>query len=192
VIGDFNAGELDCSVSETVPAGYAPSHAAGVGLAGIAGSIASTDEACSFFDVSNGQFTCAITNTLQAVQITVFKEWIDENPQFELPQFVEIELRCSEAGFVGAQFIAPGAPGEFSVFPHFDGETCVVSEEAQVGVITDSGDCEGLFIEPGLDAECTVVNTRLFAGIPTLSQYGLAILGLLMLMMGFVAVRRLA
>jgi len=37
---------------------------------------------------------------------------------------------------------------------------------------------------------CTVVNTVFFEGIPTLSQYGMAILALLMLGMGFVGFRR--
>lgn len=57
-------------------------------------------------------------------------------------------------------------------------------------MLTDTGDCDGLAIEPGLDAECTVVNTRLYAGIPTLSRYGLLVLSVLMLLMGWVAVRR--
>jgi hypothetical protein len=35
-----------------------------------------------------------------------------------------------------------------------------------------------------------VVNTRLYAGIPTLSQYGLLVLSLLMLLIGVTAVRR--
>jgi hypothetical protein len=42
----------------------------------------------------------------------------------------------------------------------------------------------------GQDNSCTIYNTRLYEGIPTLSQYGLGILALVMLGMGFVAFRR--
>jgi hypothetical protein len=37
---------------------------------------------------------------------------------------------------------------------------------------------------------CTITNTSFFEGIPTLNQYGLAILALLMLGVGFVGFRR--
>jgi hypothetical protein len=38
--------------------------------------------------------------------------------------------------------------------------------------------------------ECTITNTVFFEGIPTLNQYGLALLALLMLGVGFVGFRR--
>jgi predicted extracellular nuclease len=190
VVGDFIVGTLNCSVSEDVPTGYTPAHNASLGYLGIAGSVVSGDTACEYIEISNGQFLCHITNTLQEVEVTVFKEWIDDNPEYNLPQFAHVELNCSQAGFIGGQYITPAEPGVFSVFPHYDGETCVVTEEPEVGVLADLEDCDGLYIEPGLDAECTVVNTRLYAGIPTLSQYGLLVLSLLMLLIGVTAVRR--
>jgi hypothetical protein len=42
----------------------------------------------------------------------------------------------------------------------------------------------------GENASCTIYNTVFFEGIPTLSQYGMAILALLMLGAGFVGFRR--
>lgn len=45
-------------------------------------------------------------------------------------------------------------------------------------------------IEAGLGDECTITNTVFFEGIPTLSQYGMAIMALLMLGVGFVGMRR--
>ena len=42
------------------------------------------------------------------------------------------------------------------------------------------------------EEECTIVNTVFFEGIPTLSQWGMAIMALLMLGIGFVSVRRFA
>ena len=37
---------------------------------------------------------------------------------------------------------------------------------------------------------CTITNTESFEGIPTLSQYGMAIMALLMLGVGFIGMRR--
>ncbi|MCH8058292.1 MAG: IPTL-CTERM sorting domain-containing protein [Proteobacteria bacterium] len=42
----------------------------------------------------------------------------------------------------------------------------------------------------GDSEECTIINTAFFEGIPTLNQYGLAIMALLMLGVGFVGFRR--
>lgn len=49
----------------------------------------------------------------------------------------------------------------------------------------------GFFIAVNEGHECTFTNTVFFEGIPTLSQYGMAILALLMLGVGFVGFRRL-
>ena len=45
-------------------------------------------------------------------------------------------------------------------------------------------------VSVGNPAECTVTNTVFFEGIPTLNQYGLAIMALLMLGIGMVGFRR--
>ena len=63
-------------------------------------------------------------------------------------------------------------------------------ESTTGGVISDDSDCQDLMIAPGVGAECTIENTRLYEGIPTLSQYGLALLALLMLAVGTVGFRR--
>ena len=61
--------------------------------------------------------------------------------------------------------------------------------------ITQSGvesedNCGGRSIEAGGSSSCTFVNTVFFEAIPTLSQYGLALLALLMLGIGAVGFRR--
>ena len=45
-------------------------------------------------------------------------------------------------------------------------------------------------VESGDEIACEIVNTVFFEGIPTLNQYGMAILALLMLGVGFVGFRR--
>jgi hypothetical protein len=83
------------------------------------------------------------------------------------------------------------------VVPDWDGGTqCWVEEEVyDSSVEVDDSDCS----EPGSldvelagagDNECTIVNTVFYEGIPTLSQYGMAIMALLMLGVGFVGFRR--
>ncbi|MGD2128039.1 MAG: hypothetical protein PVJ33_12890 [Lysobacterales bacterium] len=191
VVTDFSTGDLDCEVFETVPEGYQQFYTPSGDS-----SFESDEAACYFTAVEVGdKNTCAIENQLLPVDVTVNKEWIDEHPEYNLPEFVEVELNCSGLGLVGTQHIAPGSPGIFSVLPYYDGTVCTVEEEQQAGVISDTDDCQGenlLQVLPGQGAECTVVNIRLFAGIPTLSQFGLALLAVLTFGIGFIAYRRAA
>lgn len=204
VIGDFVPGDLDCDVFEDpVPTGYEQSYVAGDNPDALYASLSSDEAGCHFEGVQTGTFDCAITNTLLPVEVTVNKEWIDENPQFNSPLWVDITLRCANSDIIGAYncgndecvdaFIDPDNPGVFGVYPAWDGSSeCSVSEQHDASVLAELGDCETLALAPGVGAECTIVNTRLYAGIPTLSQYGLALLALLMLGVGLVSFRRLA
>ena len=57
------------------------------------------------------------------------------------------------------------------------------------------GTGQGLYsleVSVGSGDSCVITNTVFFEGIPTLSQYGMALMALLMLGIGFVAVRRIA
>ena len=55
----------------------------------------------------------------------------------------------------------------------------------------ESSGCENVMYMPGNhDGACTMTNTVFLQGIPTLSQYGMAIMALLMLGVGFVGFRR--
>lgn len=58
-------------------------------------------------------------------------------------------------------------------------------------VEVDESDCANIEVEAGMGDECTITNTVFFEGIPTLNQYGMALLALLMLGMGFIGMRRL-
>ena len=87
------------------------------------------------------------------------------------------------------------------VCPHWDGTDCWVTEKIHDSAVeSDVSDCDGevkgnvLFnIQPGeWESRCTVINTRIYEGVPTLSQYGLGVLALLMLGVGMVGFRRFA
>ncbi len=198
VVGDFEQGTLDCEVTEVVPDGYSASYNEGDGV---------SDENCSWENAFGLQHACTISNSLDLVEVVVTKEWIDENPQFEAQNVAGATWTCSnvafpcELGFVnecdGGNLDFFGNPGEdsFSVFPDWEvGTTCSITEVnlLESGIEVDDSDCQGLLLFPGDSASCTIVNTRLFEGIPKLSQYGLGLLALLMLGVGFVAYRRFA
>ena len=196
VIGDFAQGELDCEVTEEVPVGYEASYDNGD---------TESDVSCSWVDLIGGQYACTIDNDLLPSEVTVTKEWIDENPGFDAQNIAEAYWSCSNAAFcIGVAGGPGGCSGyldfygnpdddSFEVFPDWEsGTTCNIVETTVFdgGVEIDDSDCQGIELFPGDSAECTIVNTRLYEGIPTLSQYGLGLLALMMLGMGFVAVRR--
>ncbi len=198
VVVDFNDGEMDCTVTETAGAdGYSVSY--------FDGTTASPD-GCNFADVGHGNaFSCRIDNSLEEVEVEVTKVWIDENPQFNAQNVAGATWSCSnvafpcELGFAngcdGGNLDFFGNPGEdsFFVFPDWEsGTSCSITEVnlLESGIEVDDSECQGLVVFPGGGASCTIFNTRLFEGIPTLSQYGLGLLALLMLSVGLVGFRR--
>ncbi len=210
VVQDYQVGTLDCEVFEDpVPQGYAPDHSASFDpIDALFGTVTDDDNGCYYTEIQTGTYGCDITNTLLPVDVTVNKEWIDEHPEFQSPTIVEIEFSCNApivdyceeidgvCGFEGGgdtvyTLIDPDNPGEFQVLPHWDGTTvCTATEEFQPGVIQDQDDCAEIPLAPGQGGECTIVNTRIYEGIPTLSPYRLALLAFLMLAIGLVGIRR--
>jgi len=193
VIGDFEQGELNCTVTEAPVDGYTASYNDGVGV--------SADN-CSWENLTGRQFTCIISNDLQPSPVEVTKEWVDENPGFNPFNVADAVYRCTnhaldDDGIVegNLDFYTEGSSDTvtFPVLPDWDtGTNCSIVEVnlPDGGVEVDDSNCQNIRLFPGDSASCTIVNTRLYEGIPTLSQYGLAVLALLMLGMGFVGFRR--
>ena len=75
-----------------------------------------------------------------------------------------------------------------ATFTCFDGlqEEDIFDDSVEV----DTSDCASLHVAIASGDSCTVTNTVFFEGIPTLNQYALAILALLILGVGFVGFRR--
>jgi hypothetical protein len=84
------------------------------------------------------------------------------------------------------------------IIPSFDGTNVYLYEEIYDSSVESSNTCGNdangmagmVTIKPNQGAACKFTNTVFFEGIPTLSQYGLAIMVLLMLGVGFVGFRR--
>lgn len=184
IITDFADGEMDCEVSVADAQGYTPSAACEI-------------EAV----VDQSSNPCDFDLNVDFVAFEVSKVWIDENPGFNNDTFASADFSCSGV-FNGAShgnfngnvnFVGQEATSTVNLRPHWDGSTvCTVFEAPVNGAESDASDCEAVSVMLGSDAACTIYNTRLYEGIPTLSQYGMAIMALLMLGVGFVAARRFA
>jgi hypothetical protein len=184
VIGDFEQGALNCEVSEVVPDGYTAVYNSGFD--------------CVYENIAGAQYNCAIDNLLNEVEVEVTKVWIDENPQFNSQNIADASWECSNVALDGEdsgllEFFGNPSTDSFFVFPSWDGGTdCEVTEVfiSDSGVEIDDSECDSIVVFPGSGGSCTIYNTRLYEGIPTLSQYGLGILALLMLGVGLVGFRR--
>ena len=210
IVQDYEVGTLNCDIfEEPIPAGYDQTYNATADpIDTLPGPVNSDDDGCHYEDVSTGTYGCEIVNRLLPVDVTVNKEWFDDKPEFQNPEWVDITFTCNapildvcDGGIEGCsiegfgntttEYIDPDNPGEFRVIPHWDGSTvCSATEESQPGVIQDQDDCAAIPLAPGQGGSCTLTNTRFYEGIPTLSQYGLMLLSLLMLGMGAFAFRR--
>jgi hypothetical protein len=67
---------------------------------------------------------------------------------------------------------------------------CHAWENVSDSYVEVDNDCYDIEVAAGMGDECTITNTVFFEGIPTLNQYGMAIMALLMLGMGLVGFRR--
>lgn len=213
VVRDFETGTLDCQLSEQLPTGYQASYSCDGESACSAGSASPLDPyfqgPCSFTDVElDDDNICFIRNYVAPASVDVTKQWIDENPEFQGPTNAHMAWACVNARSSGNDLSLGSEEGDlyfhlpeetipFTIYPNFDPDyptVCSVTEDfpgfdSDIESFTD--DCQGLMVALGGGANCTVVNTRLYEGIPTLGEYGKLLLALLMLAAGLVAARRL-
>lgn len=78
------------------------------------------------------------------------------------------------------------------VIPEYPDSDCFVVESVSDDAAEVDNGCNNLTVSVGQGAACTITNTVFFEGIPTLSQYGMALMALMMLGIGFVGFRRFA
>jgi len=211
VVSSFTPGDMDCSVSESpVPDGYTDSYVAPEGTGGVADSIGSDAEGCHFTGVIGGQFECQVTNTSGAVVVSVDKVWdigsqngdaVDLETDItiycnaEMPEGSEVDesgIWAYTEHVVGSQTVST------QVIPASPSSSCWATESelpSSFEVVNECGDSEGtaqMTVSAGEGDQCTITNTVFFEGIPSLNQYGLALLALLMLGVGLIGFRRFA
>jgi hypothetical protein len=155
-----------CTATETVPVGYAANQTDCVGVA-LGGS-------------------CTITNTLNTNTVVVNKDF---NPNSLAP--VSVALTCTSGTITATPLnAAEGAPAVFTVTGALPGATCTARETVPAGYTANQTDCVGV----ALNGSCTITNTLTLDtspnGIPTLSEWAMLLLGALLTILGFAAVRR--
>ncbi|MHC5112653.1 MAG: IPTL-CTERM sorting domain-containing protein [Planctomycetota bacterium] len=179
----------NCEVTESgVPSGYT--------------AILNDGAGCSWTEVHHGFFTCEIYNQANPATFTVHKDWVVMNDGGDAVFGKALVTATCNAEIVGGDFdidtttwsttddLADGEKLVATVDTTEGSATCWASENVLESGVESEDDCGARQIAAGGSSSCTFTNTVFFEGIPTLSQYGLAIMALLMLGVGFVGFRR--
>ena len=148
---------------------------------------------------------CHIKMVPELAEVTVSKDWDTVNTGGEPIKFdatiiasssdedaIPGSSPCENRYCLSFDFIGENPSDEiFFVKAGYLGESILLTEVNQDSSVEITNNCGGsVRVFPGSEASCGFVNTVFFEGIPTLSQYGLAIMALLMLGVGFVGFRR--
>jgi len=202
VLTNVDEAVTNCTVTETGHAdGYTAFFVAGGDTAGSTGGA----DGCTFPNVAPGDMnTCEIRNAADDATFTVHKVWdiFNDGAGDEVIEQAYVTIWCDAEitnGYYDDYFynwyisgyLGDGGSLIAKVDTTFGDATCWADEDVgdQSGV-ESSGNCYPRSISAGGSSECTFTNTVFFEGIPTLSQYGLALMALLMLGMGMVGFRR--
>jgi hypothetical protein len=169
---------------------------------------------CRWSDVDEGDVNyCIIRNVPNTAEFSITKEWVVEGAGGNLLDFEARMAIRSTAYFTNSheckgnsnQFCSwvtfdngPASETQtFTIYPGFEGASIYVEEKIWDSSFDSDNDCGGsMSVMPegyeGASGEdsCTFTNTAFFEGIPTLNQYGMAIMALLMLGVGFIGFRR--
>jgi len=191
---------MNCKVEEIGGTdGYVTSYEAGT-ITGVADIINDDPYGCYYECIIGGQFTCDLTNTAEPTTFTVYKDWVIENDSRDFVDLlVDVAISCEseifEDGAVQVNddlWILSGEIGDGgSLTATVDTTTGSARCSAVENISKSSGvesadDCGWRYIPAGSSDFCTFTNTLFFEGIPTLNQYGLMVLALLMLGVGAV------
>ena len=167
-----------------------------INLSGLSAGYVEFNDGCTFTgDTLNAENTCDLlvepVGTL--VEVATSFEGV-EDPNIDTSFTTVIEC-MNVSPTTGPDFIdvtVENTDGSFSAVWYADpdgGTDCSVTlNPASSAVEGDS--CDFSFMLGDTEAGCDVVGGVFFEGIPTLSQYGMAIMVLLMLGVGFVGFRR--
>ncbi|MFC1796060.1 IPTL-CTERM sorting domain-containing protein, partial [Pseudomonadota bacterium] len=210
VVRSYESGAMDCSVTEDPDSGYMAEFAA----SGDSESVDDDPQApgCHFTAVSGGDANvCAITNSPEPVDVVIDKEWVMSgatqggvSTNYILTLWCDSEIIGGTQGYPNGVTSAPSSITDWHlmfygdgsdtftamVVPNFPTSSCWVEENIQDDAVETENGCMDISVSVGNPAACTITNTVFFEGIPTLNQYGLAIMALLMLGIGMVGFRR--
>ena len=206
VVTNLPDSGVTCTVTESGgPDGYTPVLNGGAG--------------CEWTDVTGFVYNCDIVNEANPATFIVNKVWeVNEESGEEVVRVAEITITCDaeiEGGYqrddddessqeLPAGIILPPGYGDWMLDETVIGNgsveatidtsmgpvMCGAEETSEQSGVEVTDDCGPRQIAAGATSECTITNTVFFEGIPSLNQYGLAIMALLMLGLGMVGFRR--
>jgi hypothetical protein len=190
VVTDIPESGATCEVTESGgPDGYT--------------TVLNGGDGCTWEEVVVGRFRCDIDNVANPATYTVEKEWavFQDGGDVVIP-LADVTIECDsvilndDAWFDdGTWYLSDHLGDGESLMAYVDvtdeSATCSATEDIdQSGVESVALGCSGTTLSAGGSHTCVFRNTVFFEGIPTLSQYGLALLVLLTLGVGFVGLRR--
>lgn len=207
VVTNYEPGELNCEIwEEPTIAGYTPDYQVGAttGNTDLSGGISDDADGCYYQAVIDGAFTCDISNDADPARFTVTKEWEYFNQGGDvIEEDVLVTISCNnqilnpDAAYDSTTnyWMLTGVLGaNESLTVQVDTTTssasCMASESAVSSGVESSDDCGWRTIPAGTTSQCTISNTVFFEGVPTLNQYGLALMALLMLGIGMLGFRK--
>jgi hypothetical protein len=177
--------------------------------------------ACSWTNVQAGDSnSCVIVNKPDPVKVEVTKLWDVTNAGGDyFDRDAEISIICdgkmspsdgkkygkwyfdthiNDSMYVNDQYTVT-----VEVIPNYPSSYCYAEEDHVYSAVQTTSDCGsydkkihevvgGMEVSAGQGDSCTITNTLFFEGVPTLNQWGMAIMALLMLGLGMVGFRRFA
>jgi uncharacterized repeat protein (TIGR01451 family) len=195
-LASYVAGATKCEITEVVPDGYTPDY-----FNGDVNSAVS----CVYEDIPAGaSFSCLIYNELDPVTVTVTKEWEGVTADEGIDLLAIADYECNNVREASDSLVLTSVEGSLNfqgetdsevitgLYPDYGGSSyCAVTElKLDSAAEGDDSDCANLPISLGEGNSCTIYNTVFFEGIPTLNQYGLMLMALLMLAIGAIGFRR--
>ena len=196
--------QVNCDITEDVPENYTARYNCNDDDCGDSGQQLAK---CAYLDVDPRRtYRCSIANRPVPATVTVTKTWIVEGADLGFDGGHYVHGRCDslvvgegEDGKCGPdcwysevwQNEAVDGEYEFTIpRPNYPYTRCTFGESVNDSVVESENGCGKMNLAAGAEVECEIVNTVFFEGIPTLNQYGMAILALLMLGVGFIGFRR--
>ena len=150
---------------------------------------------CSWTGLTGGLRSCAIENTPEATTVSVGTT-VDTDGEATIDPTFTTTIVCQNVSEdTGSSFdtvTVTDTSGLFEADWYADpvnGADCTVMMVPN-DMAVEGDSCAFSFAIGDAEAGCDVAGTVFFEGIPTMSQYGLAIMALLMLGIGFVGFRR--
>jgi hypothetical protein len=175
------------TVTETAgPAGWTLTNLACANVGAVAAGFTINPPTATIDFRTGGIVTCTFTNKLNSATITVNKDFIP-NSNATVP----VGLICT-SGTVTTPSLnaAEGAPAVFTVTGASSGATCTATETVPAGYTANQANCVNVV----LNGSCTITNTLIplqpFTSIPTLAEWALIMLAMLLLVTGWLQYRR--